>query len=124
IDAALVAFRRDARKGALQSLGWGTAAILLHAPYVIYMGGDLTVLTRSILWIMGIVAAGSGAWALRNARTLTVEDLEHHLRAVEFSKAVSKTKASFTLTMVLLLWFIAFAQTYFDEARSIQAAGL
>lgn len=110
--------KRSMRIKSWWAIGIGGALVLGHIilfGYVIFTGEAEGVigwadLFRSIYFILGIFALAGGAFGLREARRLTLEDLVPSREAIEFSRKIADIRPYFSYAMVASLVVVYLVQ--------------
>lgn len=123
-NSSLERYKRETRKEAISNILWGAAFLLLHILLLAFDVIKFSDLFRSFLFVIGVVGVGFGIWQIRQARSLTIEDLQKHNEAKGFAKAIEKTKLTHTKTILACLILVAVFQLITGDKESIQAAGL
>jgi membrane associated rhomboid family serine protease len=121
---SLERYKRETREGAILNIIFGAASLLLHILLLAFNAINFSELFRSLLFLIGVMGVGLGVWQIRQARSLTVEDLRKHNEAKEFAKSIGKTKLTYTKTIWACLILVAVFQLITGGNESIQAAGL
>jgi len=124
IGLSLDAYKRKSRKDAISAIFWGSGFILLHIVLLVFGVIGFSDLFRSLFFIIGVVGFAGGGWEYYQARRLTVEDLNKHNEAQEFSKSIEKTPIIYTKAVLACLIAVAALQLITGDKESIQAAGL
>jgi Uncharacterized membrane protein (homolog of Drosophila rhomboid) len=124
IGVSLDEYKRKSRKDAISAILWGSGFILLHIVLLVSGVIGFSALFRSLFFIIGVVGFVGGGWEYYQARTLTVEDLNKHNEAQEFSQSIEKTPIIYTKAVLACLIAVAALQLIAGNKESIQAAGL
>jgi membrane associated rhomboid family serine protease len=133
--------KQSMRAKSLWAVGIGSALVAGHIlmfGYAILGGGSPAVvgwadLFRSIYFVLGLFALAGGAFGLREAKRLTLEDLVPTREAIEFARQIEFIKPYFSYAMVGSLAAVFVTQMVVDSgfrggddalSFSIQRAGL
>jgi membrane associated rhomboid family serine protease len=133
--------KKSMRTKSLWAVGIGSALVAGHLflfGYVILSEGEQEVvgwadLFRSIYFVLGVFALAGGAFGLREAKWLTLEDLVPTREAIEFARKIEFIKPYFSYVMVGCIVAVFITQMVVDTgyragdgvlSLSIQRAGL
>lgn len=124
----LAAQKSSIRKKAWLALGIGGFVVVVHVGWLLLFGmlgakTDLTVLFRSIFFILGLFAFAAGTYGLYYARNLKIEDLTPSAEAIEFARRSRATTPYFTLIFLGTIVAVFFAQMSVGIDESVDAAG-
>ena len=97
--------KRAIRKRAFWGIGIGAFLVSAHLGWLVLfsaagMQPDFSVLFRSILFILGLLALAGGVWGWRYANNLKLEDLIPSPEAIEFARQSELSTPYFTYVLV------------------------
>lgn len=120
--------KRSIRKKSWWAVGIGGFIVFVHIGWLVFFSmlgaqTDLSVLFRSIFFILGLFAFAAGIYGLYYARSLTIADLTPSREAIEFASRSEAVAPYFTLVLIgsIVAVFVAQITTGLDE--SVDAAG-
>lgn len=120
--------KRSIRKKSWWAIGIGGFLVAVHIGWLLVfamLGAklDLSILFRSIFFVIGLFVFAAGCFGLYYARTLSLTDIIPSQEAIEFARRSEATTPYYTMILIgsIVAVFIAQISTGFDE--SILAAG-
>lgn len=124
----LAAQKRSIRKKAWWGIGIGGFIVAVHIGWLLLFGmlgakTDLTVLFRSIFFILGLFGLVAGLYGLYYARSLKIEDLTPSAAAIEFARRSEATTPYFTMILIGSIIAVFVAQMTSGLEASVDAAG-
>lgn len=124
----LAAQKSSIRKKSWWAVGIGGFIVLAHLGWLALFSmlgaeTDLTVLFRSIFFILGLFALVAGMYGLYYARSLKIEDLTPSAAAIEFARRSEATTPYFTMILIGSIIAVFVAQMTVGLEESIEAAG-
>jgi len=121
--------KRAIRTRSLWAIGIGALVVAAHLAWLVLfsfvgLNPDVSILFRSILFILGLFFLGGGIWGVRHAKNLKLEDLIPSPEAVEFARQSELSVPYFTYILIGLIVAVTLCQMAagLDESREI--AGL
>lgn len=116
------------RKKSWWAIGIGGFVVFVHIGWLVLFSmlglqTDFSVLFRSIFFVLGLFAFGSGLYGLYYARTLTVEDLIPTAEAIEFAQRSKPSTPYFTMVLLGSIIAVFVAQLSAGLEESVLAAG-
>lgn len=117
------------RKRAFWAIGIGAFVVLAHLGWLILfslanMNVDFSVLFRSIIFLLGLLALGGGIWGIYYAKNLKLEDLMPTPEAIEFARQSEAAVPYFTYLLLGLLVAVTLCQMNVSIQESRALAGL
>jgi membrane associated rhomboid family serine protease len=124
----LAAQKSSIRRKAWWAVGIGGFVVVVHIGWLLLFGilgakTDLTVLFRSIFFILGLFAFAAGIYGLYYARNLSVADLTPTAEAIEFAKRSTAAAPYYTYILVGAIVAAYLVQTSVGLEESMLAAG-
>lgn len=124
----LAAQKSSIRKKSWWAVGIGGFVVLVHIGWLGFFAllgaePDLSVLFRSIFFILGLFAVAAGSYGLYYAKSLSMEDITPSTEAIEFARRSEAVTPYYTLILIgsIIAVFVAQSTVGFEE--SILAAG-
>jgi len=128
LELSLDEYKRNSRKDAYKIILMGSGLILPHIVLVVFEVISLSMIFRSMYFILGVVCFFGGIWELYRTRRLTVEDLvekvTEYKQTREFGLTIEKTAWTYTKVVLACLIVDFVLQEIIGREESIQAAGL
>lgn len=115
--------KRSIRVKSWWAIGIGGVVVIAHVllfAIVIFGAGDRSViawgdLLRSLFFVLGLMAIAGGAYGLREARRLSLEDLVPSPEAIEFARGIEGITPYFTYFMLGALAAVYITQMVVDS---------
>jgi membrane associated rhomboid family serine protease len=126
----LADYKRRAKRGAWWAVAIGGVLVGAHVVLLVSGAIDVTILSRSFFFIIGLMALSYGIFELYEAGRFTLEDLRKLYEAQEFAARIEAIRPVFTAVLLGSIVAVYLAQNYISLEnprsfeRSIDAAGL
>ena len=117
-------YKQGTRKSAVSAIRWSLGLILFHTVLLVVGVIGFSDLSRSLLFIIGVVGLGGGLWEYYQAGDLTAEDLDKQAEAQRFAQSIEKAPITYTKAVLACLIVVAVLQQVAGDKESIRAAGL
>jgi membrane associated rhomboid family serine protease len=120
--------KRSIRKKAWWGVGIGGFLVAVHLGWLLIFGLlgaklDLSILFRSIFFIIGLFVFVAGLFGLYYARTLSLKDIIPSPEAIEFARRSEATTPYYTVILIGSIVAVFVAQISAGLEESIVAAG-
>jgi len=106
------------------AVGIGLGLVLAHIIPAVLTGHSLTIIFRSILFIIGFLALIGGLWGFYEANRLTLNDFVPSAEAIRFAQRSTGVNPYFSYILVACLVAVLLAQMANGIDRSVMIAGL
>ena len=120
--------KRSIRKKSWWAIGIGGFLVTVHIGWMLVFAllgarPDLSVLFRSIFFILGLFAFGAGAFGLYYARSLSLKDIIPSQEAIDFARRSEASTPYYTMILIGSVVAVFVAQLSAGLEESIIAAG-
>ena len=120
--------KRSIRKKSWWAIGIGGFLVAVHIGWMLVFAllgarPDLSVLFRSIFFILGLFAFGAGAFGLYYARSLSLKDIIPSQEAIDFARRSEASTPYYTMILIGSIVAVFVAQLSAGLEESIIAAG-
>ena len=120
--------KRSIRKKSWWAIGIGGFLVFVHVGWMLVFAllgaqPDLSVLFRSIFFILGLFAFGAGVFGLYYARSLSLKDIIPSQEAIEFARRSEASTPYYTMILIGSIIAVFVAQMSSGLEDSILAAG-
>ena len=124
----LAAQKRSIRKKSWWAVGIGGFVVAVHIGWLLVFAilgakPDLSVLFRSIFFIIGFFALVAGSYGLYYAKSLSMKDITPTVEAIEFARRSEATTPYFTMILIGSIIAVFVAQMTVGLEESILLAG-
>ncbi len=121
--------KRSIRRKSYWAVGIGGLLVVAHIGWLAVfalLGADvdLSILLRSIIFILGLFALAAGTYGLFYARRLSLDDLIPSAAAIEFARSSGPVAPYYTLTLLGAMIAAFLVQTSVGIEQSVEGAGL